>query len=128
MTLSSTFKRSFGSIILVNGKENDEYVSEIQHVRRRETIAMTPANSFAIINNTINGSPIKINSSGIEKKKNKVLEEIQQITKTSGRPLVASSGLSIQYAILMGLIHQSKATLGAKNSNHCTYKLLWGNE
>ena len=99
---------------MVNGKENDEYVSEIQHVRRRETIAMTPANSFAIINNTINGSPIKINSSGIEKKKNKVLEEIQQITKTSGRPLVASSGLSIQYAILMGLIHQSKATLGTK--------------
>ena len=108
------FQEGFGSIILVNGKENDEYVSEIQHVRRRETIAMTPANSFAIINNTINGSPIKINSSEIEKKKNKVLEEIQQITKTSGRPLVASSGLSIQYAILMGLIHQSKATLGTK--------------
>ena len=108
------FQEGFGSIILVNGKENDEYVSEIQHVRRRETIAMTPANSFAIINNTINGSPIKINSLGIEKNKNKVLEEIQQITKTSGRPLVASSGLSIQYAILMGLIHQSKATLGTK--------------
>ena len=108
------FQEGFGSIILVNGKENDEYISEIQHVRRRETIAMTPANSFAIINNTINGSPIKINSSGIEKNKNKVLEEIQQITKTSGRPLVASSGLSIQYAILMGLIHQSKATLGTK--------------
>jgi len=108
------FQEGFGSIILVNGKENDEYISEIQHVRRRETIAMTPANSFAIINNTINGSPIKINSSGIERKKNKVLEEIQQITKTSGRPLVASSGLSIQYAILMGLIHQAKATLGTK--------------
>ena len=108
------FQEGFGSIILVNGKKNDEYISEIQHVRRRETIAMTPANSFAIINNTINGSPIKINSSGIEKKKNKVLEEIQQITKTSGRPLVASSGLSIQYAILMGLIHESKATLGTK--------------
>ena len=108
------FQEGFGSIILVNGKKNDEYISEIQHVRRRETIAMTPANSFAIINNTINGSPIKINSSEIEKKKNKVLEEIQQITKTSGRPLVASSGLSIQYAILMGLIHESKATLGTK--------------
>jgi len=108
------FQESFGSIILVNGKENDEYVSEIQHVRRRETIAMTPSNCLAIINNTINGSPIKINSSGIEKNKNKVLEEIQQITKTSGKPLVASSGLSIQYAILMGLIHQAKATLRTK--------------
>ena len=36
------FQEGFGSVILVNGKENDEYVSEIQHVRRRETIAMTP--------------------------------------------------------------------------------------
>ena len=35
------FQEGFGSVILVNGKENDEYVSEIQHVRRRETIAMT---------------------------------------------------------------------------------------
>ena len=108
------FQEGFGSIILVNGKENDEYVSEIQHVRRRETIAMTPTNSLAIINNIINGSPTKINSSGIEKNKNKVLEEIQQITKTSGKPLVASSGLSIQYAILMGLIHESKETLNTK--------------
>ena len=108
------FQEGFGSVILVNGKENDEYVSEIQHVRRRETIAMTPTNSLAIINNIINGSPIKINSSGIEKNKNKVLEEIQQITKTSGNPLVASSGLSIQYAILMGLIHEAKETLNTK--------------
>ncbi len=108
------FHESLGSIVLVNGKQNDEYVSEIQHVRRRETIAMTPANSLAAINNTINGSPVKINNSEIEKNKNKVIEEIQQITKTSGKPLVASSGLSIQYAILMGLIHEAKATLGAK--------------
>ena len=108
------FQEGFGSVILVNGKENDEYVSEIQHVRRRETIAMTPTNSLAIINNIINGSPTKINSSGIEKNKNKVLEEIQQITKTSGNPLVASSGLSIQYAILMGLIHEAKETLNTK--------------
>ena len=108
------FQEGFGSIILVNGQENDEYVSEIQHVRRRETIAMTPANSLAIINSTINGSLVKINSSEIEKNKNKVLEEIEQITKISGNPLVASSGLSIQYAILMGLIHEAKATLGTK--------------
>lgn len=108
------FYDKLGSIILVNGKKNDEYVSEIQHVRRRETIAMTPANSLAAINNTINSSTDKINKTEIVQNKNKVLEEIKQVTKTSRDPLVASSGLSIQYAILMGLIHEAKATLGTK--------------
>ena len=31
-----------GSILVVNGEENESYISEIQHVRRRETISMTP--------------------------------------------------------------------------------------
>ena len=108
------FHDNLGSIVLINGKKNEEYVSEIQHVRRRETIAMTPANTLTAILNTINVSPIIINSSEIEINKNKVLKEIQQITKTSGNPLVASSGLSIQYAILMGLIHEAIATLNNK--------------
>ena len=34
---------TLGSILLVNGKENENYISDIQHFRRRETIAMTPA-------------------------------------------------------------------------------------
>ncbi len=38
-----------GSILVVNGKQNESYISEIQHVRRRETIAMTPANSLAAL-------------------------------------------------------------------------------
>ena len=38
-----------GSILLVNGEQNEKYISEIQHVRRRETIAMTPANSLAAL-------------------------------------------------------------------------------
>ena len=108
------FHDNLGSIVLVNGKKNEEYVSEIQHVRRRETIAMTPANTLTAIHNTINVNPIIINNSEIKKNKNKVLKEIQQITKTSGNPLVASSGLSIQYAILMGLIHEAKTTLNNK--------------
>src|SRR5690606_22934483 len=33
-----------GSTLIVNGEKNKDYISEIQHVRRRETIAMTPAN------------------------------------------------------------------------------------
>jgi hypothetical protein len=38
-----------GSILLVNGDKNDNYISEIQHVRRRETIAMTPANTLTAL-------------------------------------------------------------------------------
>jgi hypothetical protein len=39
--------------------------------------------------------------------KKAVLEVIQKITNTNIEPLVASSGLSIQYAIMMGLIHDA---------------------
>ena len=39
----------FGSILCVNGEKNESYISEIQHVRRRETIAITPANSLAVL-------------------------------------------------------------------------------
>src|SRR5690606_2660971 len=34
-------------------------------------------------------------------------ESINKITNTTTKPLVASSGLSIQYAILMGLVHDA---------------------
>ena len=108
------FHNHLGSILMVNGAANDDYISEIQHVRRRETIAMTPANALATINNTINGDRVKIDNKEIQLNKQKVIEEIQLITKTSGEPLVASSGLSIQYTILMGLIHEAKTTLRTK--------------
>ncbi|MFT5243741.1 MAG: hypothetical protein ACI8QQ_001674, partial [Psychroserpens sp.] len=35
---------NLGSVLLVNGKQNESYISDIQHVRRRETVAMTPDN------------------------------------------------------------------------------------
>jgi cystathionine beta-lyase/cystathionine gamma-synthase len=101
------FHESLGSVLVVNGARNDEYVSEIQHVRRRETIAMTPANAYAIIDSTINDTVINNENAQLEVNKKKVLDEIKSITKTSIEPLVASSGLSIQYAILMGLIHDA---------------------
>ena len=40
---------TLGSIITVNGERNEDYISEIQHVRRRETIAMTPANCLVAL-------------------------------------------------------------------------------
>jgi hypothetical protein len=38
---------NLGSILVVNG-ENETYISDIQHVRRRETIAMTPSDSLQL--------------------------------------------------------------------------------
>jgi cystathionine beta-lyase/cystathionine gamma-synthase len=97
----------FGSVLLVNGKQNESYISEIQHVRRRETIAMTPINALASLKFLIEKSSIDIQKNNTEANKALVLESIKKVTGTTTKPLVGSSGLSIQYAILMGLVHNS---------------------
>jgi len=96
-----------GSILVVNGKQNEPYVSEIQHVRRRETIAMTPANSLAALKALIEQPSFDNTTSNVETNKTLVLDSIATITGAHTKALVASSGLSIQYAILMGLIHDA---------------------
>ena len=99
--------RHLGSILLINGEQNERYISEIQHVRRRETIAMTPANSLAVLESLVEKSTSGINRNDVERDKVLVLESINEITATTTKPLVGSSGLSIQYAIMMGLIHDA---------------------
>jgi len=96
-----------GSCILVNGEKNKSYISEIQHVRRRETIAMTPANSLIVLMAFAESKPIDISDRNISEIKANVLMAIQNITDTFNEPLVGSSGLSIQYAIMMGLVHNA---------------------
>ena len=96
-----------GSVLVVNGKENGSYISEIQHVRRRETIAMTPVNSLIAIKSLIENSSIETNRSNLEHNKTLVLDSIKEITGTNTKAVVGSSGLSIQYAIMMGLIHDA---------------------
>ncbi len=96
-----------GSIILVNGAENDDYISEIQHVRRRETIAMTPANTLIALNQLVGLTSENIKSIDIETNKTLVLNTIKTITGTNTKAVVGSSGLSIQYAIVMGLVHHA---------------------
>lgn len=93
----------WGSILLVNGKQNENYISEIQHVRRRETIAMTPSNCFSALQQLI-GEPTTDEESNLEANKASVVASIKKITGTSKNALLGSSGLSIQYAIMMGLI------------------------
>lgn len=103
-----SFHSHFGSILLVNGEQNESYISEIQHVRRRETIAMTPVNCLAVLKLLMEKSFFNNKKSNVETNKALVLSSIQEITGTSTQALVGSSGLSIQYAILMGLIHHAQ--------------------
>jgi hypothetical protein len=51
----------------------------------------------------------------VEADKKSVLDSIR-ITNTTTKPLVASSGLSIQYAIMMGLIHDAVENIKEKRS------------
>jgi len=97
----------FGSVLLVNGTQNESYVSEIQHVRRRETIAMTPANCYAALKVLIDKTPYVFSDATVTSNKASVLNSIATVTGSSIKALVGSSGLSIQYAIMMGLIHDA---------------------
>ena len=83
------------------------YISDIQHVRRRETIAMTPVNCLKALSILTNKSSEKIQNT-LETNKGQVLEAISAITHSPTKPLVGSSGLSVQYAIMMGLIHDAQ--------------------
>jgi len=93
-----------GSILWVNGKKNEAYVSEIQHVRRRESIAMTPQHCLIALKQlaqkTVDSNQVK------DQAQNQaiVLEQVREITGAETTALFGSSGLSVQYAIMMGLV------------------------
>ncbi len=95
-----------GSIVLINGEENESYIPAIQHVRRRETIAMTPANCLIALKSLIAQFSLDTSNKNDTNKK-LVLESIKEITGTDTKALLGSSGLSVQYAIMMGLIHDA---------------------
>ncbi len=96
-----------GSIIAINGEHNDPYISAIQHVRRRESIAMTPNNTLIALQQLTGMSASAPRSTTVETDKTLVVNAIKTITGSNGKALVASSGLSMQYAIVMGLIHHA---------------------
>lgn len=102
-----------GSVLLANGNRKESYLSEIQHVRRRETIAMTPANCLAalevLLESTVFDTMDSADGSreGAESNKASVPDAIGDITGSKTKALVGSSGLSIQYAIMMGLVHDA---------------------
>jgi cystathionine beta-lyase/cystathionine gamma-synthase len=98
---------NLGSLLVIDGAQNESYISDIQHVRRRETIAMTPDDSLTALKLFVTQSSVSATIKNTKTDKKSVLDSIKKITNTNIKPLVASSGLSIQYAILMGLIHDA---------------------
>lgn len=97
-----------GSIMIVNGDENKGYVSAIQHVRRRESIAMTPANCYAALKMLIGESVSDQSKGKYSENKKSVIASIKKITASNTDAILASSGLSMQYAIMMGLIDDAQ--------------------
>jgi cystathionine beta-lyase/cystathionine gamma-synthase len=98
---------NLGSVLVINGAENDAYISDIQHVRRRESIAMTPANSLTALKILLGTSSLDSQKNTNEADKVSVLNSVKKITGTTIKPLIGSCGLSVQYAIMMGLIHDA---------------------
>ncbi len=104
-----------GSVLIINGEHNKDYISDIQHVRRRETIAMTPSDCLIALKALVDQSPLPQKKHTLQEDKTRVEDTIADITGSSTRALMGSSGLSVQYAIMMGLIddavekHKGKA-------------------
>lgn len=98
---------NLGSVLIVNGTTNESYISDIQHVRRRETIAMTPDNCLTALHAFVSQTMVEDVKVTSETDKKSVVHAIQTITGSPTKVLVASSGLSIQYAIMMGLMHDA---------------------
>ncbi|MFT6850699.1 MAG: cystathionine beta-lyase/cystathionine gamma-synthase [Sphingobacteriales bacterium] len=96
-----------GSVLFVNGEKNESYISDIQHVRRRETISMTPVNCHAALKSWVDNAPFNKKEINVQANKTLAQDAIKKITESPSRPLIASSGLSMQYAIMMGMIHDA---------------------
>lgn len=99
---------NLGSVLLISGKAKTSFISDIQHVRRRETIAMTPANCLVALKAYTTGTTFSPQQLDTATHKAKVKSIINEVNATSGEALVASSGLSMQYAIMMGLIDNAQ--------------------
>lgn len=100
------FDEKLGSIIICNSSRSTDYIGDIQHVRRRESIAMTPVDCFNSLKKLILNETYLTSDTSSET----LTKELQSITNTKGEILFASSGLSMQYAITLGLIENAFQT------------------
>ncbi|MCX7554903.1 PLP-dependent transferase [Marinicella sp. S1101] len=97
---------TYGAYVIIHGGNHSATVDAVQHVRRRETTAMSPKHCLHVLKTMVGAESESIKLS--EKAALTVAQCINKNTGSQSQPLVASSGLSIQYAILMGLIEHAK--------------------
>lgn len=100
----------YGSIFMIHSSQRlssnliSQWVSEVQHVRRRETIAVTPAYALSLIKEIV-GIPAPAPEPATKEEIETIYSSVRDNTGSPIKPVIASSGLSVQYSILMGLIH-----------------------
>lgn len=96
-----------GSVLVAISDQSQSYISEIQHVRRRETIAMTPSNALSALGSLVSKKSYDGEAQLLKSHIASVRSSVMDITGAPSKALLGSSGLSIQYAIMMGLIHDA---------------------
>jgi cystathionine beta-lyase/cystathionine gamma-synthase len=97
---------AYGSTIVIHNTAITDIVKDVQHVRRRESIAMTPVNALNVLHEIVNDehkSPQVSTPDAV----NSISDCIKANTGSEVTPLVASSGLSIQYAMMMGVVEDA---------------------
>ncbi len=106
----------YGSTVIIHNTQIADMVSDLQHVRRRETIAMTPLNALNLLHEIVNDktTPAELcTPQNLEI----VYDCIKENTGSAVTPLIASSGLSIQYAMMMGLVEDAMTRHPGRNIN-----------
>jgi hypothetical protein len=91
---------------VIHNVKISEFVKDVQHVRRRETIAMTPINALNALHEILDAEQ-KPTKRCKPEALNRIFDCIKENTGSVMTPLIASSGLSIQYAIMMGLVENA---------------------
>ena len=100
----------FGTVLILHPRAKDtvnRWISEVQHVRRRECIAVTPPYAKRMLEEMIGLTPLDIESIFAEDWA-AIATAVRENTGTVVQPLLASSGLSTQYAIMMGLLDHAR--------------------
>jgi cystathionine beta-lyase/cystathionine gamma-synthase len=96
-----------GSVIQVLDGD-DQYIKEIQHVRRRESVAMTPQCCLNVLKEYAGGAKNKSKDKSNTVDTSNLLKTISDITSTTTDASVGNCGLSVQYATMMGLVHYAQ--------------------
>lgn len=97
---------NYGSTIIIHNAQITNMVKDVQHVRRRESIAMTPINALNALHEIVNDKQNSVEYCQPQDV-NSVYDCIKENSGSTVTPLIASSGLSIQYAMMMGLVEDA---------------------